>query len=95
MKSERERQILYGITYTWNLKYDTNELTYKTEMDTQRTDLLPMVKGSGGGLGGSLGLAYENYYITGLVIATSCIAQETYYAVINHKGKEYLKRIYI
>ena len=32
-----QRQILYDITYMWNLKYDTNE----TEMDskTQRTDL--------------------------------------------------------
>ena len=28
---ERERQIPYDITYMWNLKYDTNELIYKTE----------------------------------------------------------------
>ena len=34
-KSERERQIPYGITYMWNLKYDTNELIYKTETDSQ------------------------------------------------------------
>ena len=27
--SERERQTLYAITYTWNLKYGTNELIYK------------------------------------------------------------------
>ena len=27
-KSDRERQILYGITYMWNLKY-TNEQIYK------------------------------------------------------------------
>ena len=33
-KSERERQIPYDITYMWNLKYDTNELIYKTETDT-------------------------------------------------------------
>ena len=33
-KSERERQIPYGITYVWNLKYDTNEL-YETETDSQ------------------------------------------------------------
>ena len=33
-KSERERQIPY-ITYMWNLKYDTNELIYKTETDSQ------------------------------------------------------------
>ena len=30
-KPDRERQIPYDITYMWNLKYDTNELTYKTE----------------------------------------------------------------
>ena len=35
MKSERERQIPYDITYMWNLKYDTNELIYKTETDSQ------------------------------------------------------------
>ena len=34
-KSERQRQIPYDITYTWNLKYNTNELTYKTETDSQ------------------------------------------------------------
>ena len=32
-KLERERQIQYDITYIWNLKYDTNELSYKTETD--------------------------------------------------------------
>ena len=29
VKSERERQISYDITYIWNLKCDTNELTTK------------------------------------------------------------------
>ena len=33
-KSEGERQI-YDITYMLNLKYDTNELIYKTETDLQ------------------------------------------------------------
>ena len=33
-KLERERQI-YDITYTWSLKYDANELIYKTETDSQ------------------------------------------------------------
>ena len=36
----------------WNLKYDTDELIYKTETDsqTQKTNLwLPKVKGGGGG----------------------------------------------
>ena len=31
----RERQIPYDVTYMWNLKYDTNELIYKTETDSQ------------------------------------------------------------
>ena len=34
-KSERERQIPHVITYMWNLKYDTNELIYKTETNSQ------------------------------------------------------------
>ena len=41
-KSERERQIPYNITYMWNLKKnDTNELTYKTEIESkmQKTNI--------------------------------------------------------
>ena len=34
-QTERERQILYDITYMWNLKYDTNELIDETETDSQ------------------------------------------------------------
>ena len=34
-KSDGERKIPYDITYMWNLKYDTNELIYKTETDSQ------------------------------------------------------------
>ena len=29
--SYRERQILYDISYMWNLKYDAHELIYKTD----------------------------------------------------------------
>ena len=32
---QTERQVPYGIAYTWNLKYDTDELTYKPETDSQ------------------------------------------------------------
>ena len=47
-RSDRERQIPYVIIYTWNLKYDTNELIYETEIDSQRTSLwLPRCKGWG------------------------------------------------
>ena len=34
VKSERKRQILYNIIYTWNLK-NTNESIYKTKTDSQ------------------------------------------------------------
>ena len=34
-KSERGRQISYDITHMWNLKYDTHELVYKIETDSQ------------------------------------------------------------
>ena len=65
-KSEREREIPYDIIYMWNRKYDTNELIYETETDsqTQKTDLwLPRGRGAGEGWSGSLGLADANYYI--------------------------------
>ena len=29
-----EKQIPHDITYMWNLKYDTNELTYETDSKT-------------------------------------------------------------
>ena len=49
-KSETERQIAYDIISMCNLKYDTNELIYETETDSQRADLwLPRArKGDGG-----------------------------------------------
>ena len=31
--SQTERQIPYDTTYMWNLKYDPNELIYKTKAD--------------------------------------------------------------
>ena len=34
-KSDREKQILYDITYMQNLKENTNESIYKTETDSQ------------------------------------------------------------
>ena len=34
-KSNRERQILYDITYMCNLKKDTNELIYRREANSQ------------------------------------------------------------
>ena len=34
-ESEKERQIPHDTTYIWDLKYDANELIYKTETDSQ------------------------------------------------------------
>ena len=64
-KSEREKQMSYDITYTWNLKYDTNQLIYETETDSQThsTDLwLPRGRVRERWIR-SLGLADINYYI--------------------------------
>ena len=35
VKSSRERQIIYDITFMWNLKNNTNKFIYKTETDSQ------------------------------------------------------------
>ena len=37
----RQRQVTYDATQMWNLKYDTNELVYKTETysQTQKANL--------------------------------------------------------
>ena len=43
-KSARERQESYDITYMWNLKYDTNELIYKTNRLTDVENKLMVTK---------------------------------------------------
>ena len=51
-KPDKERQISYDITYTWNLKYGTNEPIYKGEnrlMD--RENRFIVAKGERDGLG--------------------------------------------
>ena len=49
----------------WNLKYDTNELIYKTNRLTDIENKLMVTKGESGreGLIRSLGLADTNYYV--------------------------------
>ena len=45
-KSDREREISYEILYMWNLKRnDTNELTYKTERDSESKVMVARGKG--------------------------------------------------
>ena len=49
VKSDRERQISYDITYMWNLKKNcTNELIYKTEIVTDVEAILWLPEGKGG-----------------------------------------------
>ena len=50
-KSDRVRQISYGITYLWSLKNNRNELIYKTNKLTDFEDKLTVTKGKGGGPG--------------------------------------------
>ena len=39
----------YDITYTWDLKYGTNECIYKTETDSQTQGTDEVAKGEGDG----------------------------------------------
>ena len=50
-KSERERQILYGITYMWNLKYDTNNYLQNRNRLTDIENQLMITKGKRAGEG--------------------------------------------
>ena len=63
----RQRQILLDITYMQNLKNNTHESIYKTEIDsqTQKTNLwLSKGKASGGGINQEYGISrYKLLYI--------------------------------
>ena len=48
-KSNRGRQILYDITYMWNLRNNTNESIYKTETDSDIEKKLMVTKGESQG----------------------------------------------
>ena len=76
----------YVTTYTYNLKYDTNEFIYETENRH--------VVSKGEGTIGRLGLAGANitYRMDKQVL---CTTQGPVFNVINHSGKEYLKDEYI
>ena len=64
MKPERERQILYDITYTWILKYGTNEPTYRNKLtDIENRLVVTKAVGERVGWTGSLRLVDANCYI--------------------------------
>ena len=62
-KSDREKQISHDITYTCNLKYDTNQLIYEIKTDSDIENRLVTAKGEQEGRSRSLGLADANYHI--------------------------------
>ena len=37
-QKEKDKEIPHDTTYKWNIKYDTNELTYVTDSQTQGID---------------------------------------------------------
>ena len=49
---KREREVLYNITYIWNLKNNTNEYMYKTKIVSQTENKTMVTKGEreGGGI---------------------------------------------
>ena len=82
----------------WNLKYDINKLTYKTETDSQtlKTNLwLPNGKGGrGGGINQEFWISrYKLLYIKQIDNKVPLYSTRSYiqYPVINHNGKEYEK----
>ena len=85
----------------WNLKYDTNELIYEIETDsqTQRTDLwLPRRRVGRVGKDWEFGISKcKLLYIEWINNKVLLHSTEKYiqYSVINHNGKEYLKNIYV
>ena len=44
-----QRKTSHDITYMWNLKYNTNECIYKTEIDSDIENKLMVTKGDGVG----------------------------------------------
>ena len=87
----------YDITYMWNLKYDTNELIYEIETDSQTwktNSWLPKGKGGGGMVNSEFGISrYKVLYIKQINNKVLLYSTGNYiqYPVINHSGKEYEK----
>ena len=94
--SQKEKD-KHDITYMWNLKYDTNELIYETETDsqTQKTDLwLPKGRRREGGMDWEFGISrYKLLYIEWVnhKVLLHSTGIYIHYPVINHSGKEYEK----
>ena len=77
-RRKSERQIPYDVTYMWNLKYNTDELIYKRETDSQTQIIdswLPRsvegVRGLDWGFGVSRGTLFYTGWINHKVLLLS------------------------
>ena len=93
-KSDREIQISYDITYTWNVKHDTNEPIYEMETDSQ-------TRGGcqGGGEVGEFEVSRSKLVHIEWIqnkVPLSSMGNYSQYFEINHNGKEYFlkKNVY-
>ena len=77
-KSDRERQIFYAITYTWNLKNKTNVYN-KTEIDSQREQTSCYQWGEGRREGHDKGRGLKHKLL--------CIKQISNKDILNSTGK--------
>ena len=99
-KSDRERQIPCDVTDMWNLKYSTNQHTYKTEQTHRYIEnRLVFAKEherlgrEGSRVGNSRGKLLYTGWINNKVLLYS-IGNYIQHPIINHNGKEY-KKVYI
>ena len=92
----REREISYDIIGPWNLKYNTNELIYKTETNSQIREHTYRSQGEGdeGGMAWEFGIrTYKVLQIekTSNKVLLYSTGNYIKYPVINWNGKEYEK----
>ena len=82
------------ITYMWNIKYDANELIYKTETDsqTQRTDPWLPKWGRERDGGGVWGQRMQNGNIQNAQVLVYRIWNYIQHPMINNNGKEYKQK---
>ena len=83
------------MTYMWNLTYDTNELIYKKDPQTQRTDLWLLSRTKAGeGMDSEVRISrckllYIDWIKNKVLLSSTEYCIE--YPLINHNGKEYEK----
>ena len=78
----------------WNLKYDTNELIYKTETDSQTENRLVVAKQGKEGMDWEFGISrYKLLYREWINNKVLLYSTRNYiqYPMINHNRKEYEK----